>query len=131
MTHGLIVYKTSRKEEKPEAEKMEKNLIELRNQIESEVYDTYSEDPDEDLFEYWEKLEKEQGTTDRSNRIGPRFIFSWSDWGPKRLVLVRTGSELLISPDVWIPGKEIERRWKLKLKENCLESKSSEIIVID
>ena len=64
MTHRLIVYKTSHKEEKPEAEKMKKNLTELRNQIESEVYGTYPEDPDEDWFEYWEK---EQGSTDRSN----------------------------------------------------------------
>ena len=60
---------------------MKKNLIELRDQIESEVYDTYSEDPDEDLFEYWEKLEKEQGPQNRSNRFGPRFFyFPGPDW---------------------------------------------------
>ena len=82
MTHGLIVYKTSHKEEKPEVakEKMEKNLIELRNQIESEVYGTYPEDPDEDWFEYWEK---EQGSTDRSDQIRPRFF----------IFLARAGSE--------------------------------------
>ena len=80
MSHGLIVYKTSYKEEMPEAEKMKKNLTELRNQIESEVYGTYPEDPDEDWFEYWEK---EQGSTDRSNQIGLRFF----------IFLIRAGSE--------------------------------------